>query len=489
MNNKVEQDSYIEILGAREHNLKNIDLRLPSGKLIVITGVSGSGKSSLAFDTIYAEGQRRYMETFSSYVRQFIGGLQRPDVDQIRGLSPVIAIDQKTTSRNPRSTVGTVTEIYDFLRLLFARIAEAFSYVTGKKMEKLTDEQILRRVLENFAEQSIAILAPVIRGRKGHYREELEKIAKHGYTKVRIDGVVQDIKPKMQLDRYKVHDIEVVIDRIEIEPTAIVRLSRSITTALNYGKGSLLLLNQQTGETSWFCRELMDPESGISYPEPEPNTFSFNSPYGACPQCHGLGEVLMVEEELLITNPSLSLKKGAIEALTYPLFEQLMRALKRLSARLNSFLDVPWNELPSKVKKIVLYGEKEIAIHSIQDFHKDFPEWEGNFLGIANFMKLVYLQGSSEADRQLVEPYLRYIVCPACQGMRLKKESLYFKVADKNIAELAAMDIAHLQEWLEQIEEKTQPPPEPNSRRLTQRDTRPYSFFSRSRTRLPDLSP
>jgi excinuclease ABC subunit A len=452
--NKVEGDSYIEILGAREHNLKNIDLRLPSGKLIVITGVSGSGKSSLAFDTIYAEGQRRYMETFSSYVRQFIGGLQRPDVDQIQGLSPVIAIDQKTTSRNPRSTVGTVTEIYDFLRLLFARIAEAFSYVTGKKMEKLTDEQILRRILENFSEQSISILAPVVRGRKGHYREELEKIAKHGYTKVRIDGVIQEIQPKMQLDRYKVHDIEVLIDRLKIESTAIARLSGSITTALNYGKGSMLILNQQTGEISWFCRELMDPESGISYPEPEPNTFSFNSPYGACPECHGLGEILTIEEELLITNPSASLKKGAIEALTHPLFEQLMLTLKRLSVRLDSFLNTPWSELPSKVKKIILYGEKDISIHSIQGFHKDFPEWEGNFLGIANFMKLVYLQGGSEADRQLVEPYLRYVVCPACQGARLKKESLHFKVADKNIAELAAMDIAHLQEWLESIEKK-----------------------------------
>jgi excinuclease ABC subunit A len=455
--NQVEQDSYIEILGAREHNLKNIDLKLPSGKLIVITGVSGSGKSSLAFDTIYAEGQRRYMETFSSYVRQFIGGLQRPDVDQIRGLSPVIAIDQKTTSRNPRSTVGTVTEIYDFLRLLFARISEAFSYVTGKKMEKLTDEQILRRILENFSGQSLSILAPVIRGRKGHYREELEKIAKQGYTKARIDGVIQEIQPKMQLDRYKVHDIEVVIDRLQIEPAAIARLSRSITTALNYGKGSLLLLDQQTGQISWFCRELMDPESGISYPEPEPNTFSFNSPYGACPQCHGLGEVLMVEEELLIANPSLSLKKGAIEALTYPLFEQLMRSLKRLSAQMGSFLDIPWRELPPKIKKIVLYGEKDIPIHSIQGFHKDFPEWEGYFLGIANFMKLIYLQGSSEADRQLVESYLRYIVCPACQGTRLKKESLYFKVADKNIAELAAMDISCLQEWLEPIEKKLSP--------------------------------
>ncbi|MCS6905958.1 MAG: excinuclease ABC subunit UvrA [Bacteroidia bacterium] len=447
-----EKEEYLEIFGARKHNLKNIHLKLPLGKLIVFTGVSGSGKSSLAFDTIYAEGQRRYLETFSSYVRQFIGGLQRPEVDQILGLCPVIAIDQKTTSRNPRSTVGTVTEIYDFLRLLYARISEAYSYVTGKKMEKLSDEQILRRILENYADQKVIILAPVVRGRKGHYREEFEKIAKHGYSKVRVDGIIQEITPGMQVERYKVHDIEVVIDRLVIDSNAVGRLTRSIETALNYGKGSMLLLNQDNGQLSWFCRELMDPESGISYPEPEPNFFSFNSPYGACTQCHGLGQVLNINEATFITDPNLPISKGAIAPLDYNICQAILPVLNRLAKSLKFSLTTPWKDIPTNIQHFLLYGKHNFSIQDIRGFTKDFAEWEGEFLGIANFIKLVHLNSSSEQDRQITEQFLQYDICPLCQGSRLKRESLYFKIDGKNIYELCCMDISHLQKWFENLE-------------------------------------
>jgi excinuclease ABC subunit A len=301
----------VEVFGARVHNLKNIDISFPRNKLVVITGLSGSGKSSLAFDTIYAEGQRRYMETFSAYSRQFMGGMERPDVDKVSGLSPVIAIEQKTTSKNPRSTVGTITEIYDFMRLLFARTGEAFSYVTGKKMERMSEDQIRQTILEKYEGQLVSILAPVVKARKGHYRELFEQIRKQGYVKVWIDGEIEDLKPKMQVDRYKIHDIDIVVDRLVVNETDLKRLQSSIQTALKLAKGIIRVADQENN-ISYFSKYLMDPESGISYDEPQPNTFSFNSPYGACERCSGLGYIFEIDEDSVIPNPKLSILNGAL---------------------------------------------------------------------------------------------------------------------------------------------------------------------------------
>lgn len=357
----VPETPFIEVYGARVHNLKNLSLKLPRHQLVVFTGISGSGKSSLAFDTIYAEGQRRYTETFSAYARTFLGGLERPDVDKIEGLSPVISIEQKTTSRNPRSTVGTITEVYDFLRLLYARTAEAFSYVTGERMVRQSDDQIVASIQERFADRRLLLLAPVVKGRKGHYRELFEQLRKSGYLRVRVDGELKELLPKMQVDRYKMHDIEVVIDKIKVglTPDDRYRLSQSVQTALTQGKGTLLVLDADSAQTAFYSRFLMDPATGIAYDDPAPNTFSFNSPYGACPTCHGLGEVQEITEETVVPDPKLSVSRGGLAPLgeyrDIWIFEEISRLLKRHKASLST----PIEKLPEEARRLLIYGPEE----------------------------------------------------------------------------------------------------------------------------------
>lgn len=440
----------IEILGAREHNLKNIDLSIPRNKLVVFTGISGSGKSSLAFDTIYAEGQRRYMESFSAYARSFIGNMERPDVDKINGLSPVISIEQKTTSKNPRSTVGTVTEIYDFMRLLFARTAEAFSYVSGEKMIKQSVDQIIDIILQSFDNRKVILLAPVVKGRKGHYRELFLQIAKLGYTKVRVDGVVMEIEPKMQLDRFKVHDIEIVIDRLIVKEEDRFRISQSVQTALNQGKG-LMMLCDDKGNVQNFSKTLMDPVSGISYDEPAPNTFSFNSPYGACPTCNGLGMVEEITESSIIPDHSLSISRGAIapigEYRELWIFKQLEVLLKPFKVSLST----PISKFPQEAIEIMLYGTDEPVPLPSKKY--EGTEWNTKYEGIINFLKRQQESGS-EKIQDWLKDFMVVKTCPTCNGMRLKQEALHFKIDHKNISELALMDITELSAWFENLEDR-----------------------------------
>ncbi|WP_247237331.1 excinuclease ABC subunit UvrA [Telluribacter sp. SYSU D00476] len=440
----------IEVQGAREHNLKNIDVSFPRNKLVVVTGISGSGKSSLAFDTIYAEGQRRYMESFSAYARGFIGEMERPDVDKISGLSPVISIEQKTTSRNPRSTVGTVTEIYDFLRLLYARAGEAFSYVTGRRMVKQSQDQIIDQLLAQFGGQKTTLLAPVVKGRKGHYRELFVQIARLGYTKVRVDGEVQDIVPKMQLDRYKVHDIEIVVDRVIPKAEDRYRLSQSVATAIKQGKGAMMVLDTN-GEVHYFSQNLMDPESGISYDDPAPNSFSFNSPYGWCPTCQGLGVVEEITEESIMPDRSLSISRGGIAPLgEYRdawIFKQLEIILKKYKVGLST----PLEKLPAEAMEVILYGSDEpIPLPS-----KKYPgtEWDTKFDGIINFLKRQQETGTDKIQDWLKD-FLVIRDCPECHGARLRQESLHFKIDNKNVAELAQVDIRELADWMVGLEDR-----------------------------------
>ncbi|MCK8492478.1 excinuclease ABC subunit UvrA [Spirosoma sp. RP8] len=440
----------IEVLGAREHNLKNIDVTIPRNKLVVVTGISGSGKSSLAFDTIYAEGQRRYMESFSAYARSFIGDMERPDVDKINGLSPVISIEQKTTSKNPRSTVGTTTEIYDFLRLFYARAGEAFSYVTGRKMERQSQDQIIDTILGQYAGQKLTLLAPVIKGRKGHYRELFVQIAKTGYTKVRVDGVVQDIVPKMQLDRYKIHDIEIVIDRIIPKPDDRFRLSQSVQTALKQGKGAMQMLDGE-GQLVYFSQNLMDPESGISYDEPSPNSFSFNSPYGACPVCNGLGVIEEITEESVIPDKSLSISRGAIAPLgeyrELWIFKEIEAILKKYKLNLTT----PVSKFPPELLHALMNGtEDESAVPSKKPSGEDAYNFK--FEGIVNFLKRQQ-ENSTDKIQEWLKDFMVVKSCPECHGARLKKESLNFKIDQKNISELARMDISELTTWFDGLED------------------------------------
>ncbi|WP_241502150.1 excinuclease ABC subunit UvrA [Hymenobacter glacialis] len=442
---------FIEVYGAREHNLKNVSVKIPRNRLVVFTGISGSGKSSLAFDTIYAEGQRRYMETFSAYARSFMGGLERPDVDKIEGLSPVISIEQKTTSRNPRSTVGTITEIYDFLRLLYARTAEAFSYATGKKMIRQSDDQIINYILRYFDGKKLVVLAPVVKGRKGHYREDFQKIAKLGFTKVRVDGEILDITPKMQVDRYKIHDIEIVIDRLVVKEEDRFRLSGSVQNALTHGKGTMLVLDPdakgEKGKPQFFSRFLMDPTTGIAYDDPAPNTFSFNSPYGACPTCNGLGEVQEITEESVMPDRKLSISRGGIAPLgeyrDIWIFQQLQLILKKQKATLNT----PLEKLPEDVLKRLLHG---ITEDEADDSKTQYTE---AFEGIIPFLRR---QMDSESDniREWIAQYAQAQTCPECSGYRLKKESLHFKMDGKNIGELSVMDLNDLAAWFEGLESR-----------------------------------
>ncbi|MFC5412492.1 excinuclease ABC subunit UvrA [Larkinella bovis] len=451
----------IEVLGAREHNLKNIDVTIPRNKLVVVTGISGSGKSSLAFDTIYAEGQRRYMESFSAYARSFIGNMERPDVDKINGLSPVISIEQKTTSKNPRSTVGTTTEIYDFLRLLYARAGEAFSYVTGRKMERQSQDQIIDSILTHHAGKKLTLLAPIVKGRKGHYRELFVQIAKLGYTKVRVDGTVQDIVPKMQLDRYKVHDIEIVIDRIVPKPEDRYRLSQSVQTALKQGKGAMQILDDKN-QLTYFSQNLMDPESGISYDEPSPNTFSFNSPYGACPVCNGLGVIEEITEESVIPDKSLSISRGAIAPLGEYRELWFFREIEVILKKYKLSLTTPVEKYPPELLHALLYGTEEDATMPSKKFpgrtddRQDYYNFK--FEGVITFLKRQQETADSAGRSDKIQEWLKDFTvvktCPECEGARLKKESLYFRIDNRNISELARMDITELADWMTGLENR-----------------------------------
>ncbi len=441
---------FIEVIGAREHNLKNISVSFPRNKLVVITGISGSGKSSLAFDTIYAEGQRRYMESFSAYARSFIGNLERPDVDKINGLSPVISIEQKTTSRNPRSTVGTVTEIYDFMRLLFARAGEAYSYLSGEKMVRQSEEQILNGIFQHFNQKKLTLLAPVVKGRKGHYRELFVQIRKSGYSKVRIDEEVQDITAKMQLDRYKIHDIEIVIDRIVADEKDRYRIGQSVARSLKEGNGVMMLL-EESGKAHHFSKFLMDPVTGLSYDEPAPNLFSFNSPYGACATCNGLGVVEEITEESVIPDKKLSIARGAILPLGEYRDIWIFKKVEAILKRHKLALTTPISEIPKEVIKTLLYGDDiPVAVASVK-----YPgtEWNTRFEGIVNFLEKQRDDGS-DALKKWAEDFTITRTCPDCKGARLKRESLHFKLDNKNIAELSLLDIQALKKWFDRIEDR-----------------------------------
>ncbi|THU40922.1 excinuclease ABC subunit UvrA [Niastella caeni] len=467
----IESDEAIHVFGARVHNLKNIDISIPKNKLVVITGISGSGKSSLAFDTIYAEGQRRYMESFGAYARQFIGDMERPDVDKITGLSPVISIEQKTTNKNPRSTVGTITEVYDFLRLLFARVGEAYSYNTGKKMVKFSEEEIVDNIYKKFKAKKITLLAPLVRGRKGHYRELFEDIRKKGYLKVRVDGEVKDLVPKMQVDRYKIHDIEVVIDRMAVTDDMKVRLSQSVQKTLQMGKELMFLLvhdaapaNAKNGKAAvaaetlvQYSRQLMCEETGISYEEPSPNSFSFNSPYGACPTCKGLGNVYQISMEAVIPDPSLSINEGGIAPLGEERDNYVFNQAQRLAKKHKFSLDVPMKDMPKKALNLILYGNEAGSQEEHLDFDSIGPEaniYTEEFEGVVPQLKRWFAASSSDSVRQWTEQFMELKTCTTCNGARLKKESLWFKVDEKNISELSELNLDKLILWFKGIEKR-----------------------------------
>jgi excinuclease ABC subunit A len=488
-NNAPLAQDFIEVIGAKVHNLKNIDVRIPRNQLVVITGISGSGKSSLAFDTIYAEGQRRYMETFSSYARQFIGTMERPDVEQITGLSPVISIEQKTTGRNPRSTVGTITEIYDFMRLLFARIGEAYSYETGEKMVKYTDEQIQNHIFDQFDGKKIMLLAPLVRGRKGHYRELFDGIRKQGYTKVRVDGVLLDLEPGLQVDRFKVHDIEVVIDRLVVSPDKRDRLISSLGITMKMGNGLLFILeaedsvlpsekpkggirtkknmearhpdtsgtegvedltisNDNGGKVTTFSKHLMDAKTGLSYEEPSPNTFSFNSPYGACPHCKGLGQVAEVDMARVIPDRTKNLNDVAIVPFGEVRENTTFQQLRAIAKKYNFTFSTPINDIPQEAMNIILFGgEKKTMTLPNSVPAQDMYAYDLASTGLANMLKKWYEDTSSEKIATWAEEFMTVVTCSECEGFRLKKESLNFKITDKHIGDLAAKDVVSLAEW------------------------------------------
>ncbi|MFT3910204.1 MAG: excinuclease ABC subunit UvrA [Ferruginibacter sp.] len=451
---------FIEVFGAREHNLKNIDIQIPKNKLVVFTGVSGSGKSSLTFDTIYNEGQRRYMESFSAYARQFVGDMERPDVDKITGLSPVISIEQKTTNKNPRSTVGTITEIYDFLRLLYARVAEAYSYNTGKKMVKFSEEEIVQDIYKKFKNKKISLLAPLVRGRKGHYRELFEDIRKKGFLKVRVDGEVLDLTARMQLDRYKIHDIEVVVDRLQVTDDMKLRVSQSTQKTLQMGKDLLFLLINDDDKVVQYSKQLMCIETGISYEEPSPNAFSFNSPYGACPTCKGLGTVYQVNMDSIIPDNKLSIKEGAIAPLGEERDAYVFKQVQEISKKYKINLDKPVKDLSSKALNVLLYGKEEMDETMNTSVDMDMAETEGGYYrteyeGVVNMVKRWFSATStSEAVRDWAEQFMQLRPCETCNGTRLKKESLWFKIDERNIAELSEMDLDKLAQWFNGLEKR-----------------------------------
>ncbi|MCE2742300.1 MAG: excinuclease ABC subunit UvrA [Fluviicola sp.] len=435
----------IEVFGAREHNLKNVDLKIPRNKLVVFTGLSGSGKSSLAFDTIFAEGQRRYIETFSAYARQFLGGLERPDVDKIDGLSPVIAIEQKTVSRSPRSTVGTITEVYDFLRLLFARVGIAYSYISNEEMVKYSDDQIVDLIIEKFEGKKVILLAPKIKGRKGHYRELFAQIQKQGFTKVRVDGEVLDIENGMKLDRYKIHDIELVIDRIQINKEDRKRIYDSVVTAMKHGGKSMMVMGFESNEVRHFSRLLMCPTSGISYPEPEPSLFSFNSPYGACQTCSGLGEVSEADIDKIIPNPKLSIKKGGLAPLGEYKNGWIYDKLESYLSNEGFSITTPLEEISEDVMNVILYGN--------EDLERSKKSNQVIFEGIIAFISR-HSEESSASIQRWAMSFMNKKCCPTCEGTRLRKEAHYFKIDEKHIGDLAQMDLSDLKLWFDQLEAK-----------------------------------
>ena len=448
---------YITVVGAREHNLKNFDIVIPKNELVVFTGVSGSGKSSLAFDTLYNEGQRRYMESFSAYARQFMGEMERPDVDQITGLSPVIAIEQKTTNKNPRSTVGTVTELYDFLRLLYARIGKAYSYNTGKPMVKFSEAEIIQNIFTQFKDKKINLLAPVVRGRKGHYRELFEEIRKKGFVKARVDGEIIELRPKFQVDRYKIHDIEIVIDRIPVTDAMKTRLGESVAQCLKMGKDLLFVLEEGKTKLVQYSKQLMCETTGLSYEEPSPNSFSFNSPYGACPNCKGLGNVYAIDMSLLLQDPALSINEGAIGPLGEAREASVFNQVKLFARKHKINLDKAIQDLSKEHLNLILFGDKNISSSLDMDLNdENIPnEYTGSYEGIVPMMKRWFT--SSQSTDQLkawVEGYMELNTCPTCEGARLRKDSLWFKVNDKNIAALNDMHLDALQEWFKKIPAK-----------------------------------
>jgi excinuclease ABC subunit A len=441
----------IIVLGARVHNLQNIDVTIPRNKLVVITGLSGSGKSSLAFDTIYAEGQRRYMETLSAYARQFLGGMERPDVDKITGLSPVISIEQKTTNKNPRSTVGTITDIYDFLRLLYARAGEAYSYASGEKMVKYTDDQILDLVKDRFARKKVYFLAPVVKGRKGHYKELFEQLRRKGFLHVRINNEIRELSPGMKLDRYKTHFIELVIDKFRVGDTTDKRLHDSILISLDQGDGVMMVLDPDNNEPRYFSRHLMCPVTGLSYNEPAPHTFSFNSPQGACPHCNGLGEISSIDEKKLIPDSELSIRKGGIEPLGKYRNIWIFWQIEAIAEKNGFTLDTPIKDIPEEALNKVLYGSDEVLKLSNTPLGMS-SNYFLTFEGVVNFVGNIELINGKKSGTKIKEQYVQYNICPECKGTRLKKESLFFRIAGKNIGELSAMDIKELHGFMSNVE-------------------------------------
>jgi excinuclease ABC subunit A len=433
----------IDVYGAREHNLKDINLQIPRNKLIVFTGLSGSGKSSLAFDTIFAEGQRRYIDTFSSYVKQFIGGLERPDVDKIDGLSPVISIEQKTVSRSPRSTVGTITELYDFFRLLFARVGTAYSYVTNEPMVKYSDEAICQRIEKDFKGKKVAFLAPKIKGRKGHYRELFEQILRNGYTKVRVDGEIKEIVKGMKLDRYKIHDIEVVVDRMLIGQVDEKRIYDSVLVAMKMGESAMMVMDLESETIKHYSPSLMCPTSGISYPEPEPSLFSFNSPYGACPSCKGLGEVSEIDTDKIIPNPSLSIRKGGFAPLGEYKRIWIFEKMEAILIKQGYSINTPIADLDEELIQLFLYGNEDMEMNA--------KSQEDRFEGIANFMTR-HSEDSTAGIQRWAQGFMNKKVCSECHGARVRKEALQFKINSQTIGDLAFMDFAQLNDWTEHIE-------------------------------------
>lgn len=445
------EDTFLEVNGARVHNLKDIDVRIPRDKLVVITGLSGSGKSSLAFDTIYAEGQRRYIETFASYARQFLGTLERPDVDNITGLSPVIAIEQKSTNRSPRSTVGTVTEIYDLVRLLYARASIAYSYETGEKMVKYSDEEIIRIIRKDMADKKVLILAPVVKGRKGHYRELFVQIQRQGFQKVRVDGEVLDIDSNIKLDRYKVHDIEIVIDRLKVDEKSTKRLSDSVQTAMKHGKGSMMTMDHETEEVRFFSRALMCPTTGIAYDEPAPNFFSFNSPYGACKKCNGLGTVAEISVDKIIPNRKLSIARGAISPIGEAKGNWIFRQLEAIGDKYDFTLKTPVADISEEALNVILYGSSEVF--KVKEANSNATSYSLSFEGIVNFISRQAEDASSKALQRWASSFTQRKSCPTCNGARLKKEALHFKLKDENIADVSALDLQDLQAWFDDLRE------------------------------------
>lgn len=449
-NKNIAEDEFIEIYGARENNLKNIDLRIPRDKLVVITGLSGSGKSSLAFETIYAEGQRRYMESFSAYARQFIGSMERPDVDEIRGLSPVISIEQKSVNRNPRSTVGTITEIYDFMRLLYARASVPYSYNTGEKMVRYSEEQITQMIMEHYNNKRINVLAPVVRGRKGHYRDLFEQIRQQGYIKVRVDGEIRELTFGMQLDRYKTHDIEIVIDRLAVHDDAKERIVKSVETAFRRGKGMLMVLEEGSTDARYYSKLLMCPTTGIAYQDPEPNTFSFNSPYGACPKCNGLGTIIQVDMKKIIPDASLSLRKGGLAPLGEYKNNSVFSQLEAIGTRYGFTLDTPISEIPENAMSIILYGSSE-SFTVTREYLGTQSTYSTPFEGVVNVIRKMNEENAPASILKWANSFMNETECPECYGQRLKKEALYFRLNGKNIAELADMDVNSLSQWLDDL--------------------------------------